>query len=937
MAIIVPRGSLAFTGFGDTPMQFLANDGAPLAPAGIRFPTSSDRLTGLFDYLDVAADWTIYFRANYPGGGTVSWGTFVALGDTAYALPYIWFGTTDAGEMVAEIYDGTNYFDALAVSAVFGYRMVPMAVRYTGATRLLELIVDHVVIASITTDDLSAVTFGSDAALGQEALLSALVNVSNFRVWAAKLTLAEIRNEEGASTAQRQTDLLVDTPLMGVADLADLQPGSHDWTVVGAPETASLIDPTLANPECGAGCDGIVALSKGGYAVVGGNTPNFGATGTGTFSSDFRTTVNSAAGANGYAGLGIGRDGAGRFYTAGSSGGSHWIFRYSAAGVQTQSWNVGGAAGSHPVRLAVNAAGTIAYFIRFSDATVVQAWDLVGNVSLGTFTTEAGAKHYSSLVTCPNGDVIIGWQRSGATSGYVKHYNSVGSLLYTYTLTGTNTDPTWVTNGRTPTSIWVAHYDSALTTFSTIRVVEIELGTGTVLHSFVPEDGSFEFDGAFAVVSADITDDEGYLVTVDGVERDPLLATFNISAPINGVSSMRADFDSAGSPLFRPDLDAEITVREYGTKIFGGYITGIRERGFDGPNGMSIVVETTSADYKVAATRRVVNETLTYGSPVGSPPTLTLKEVLEVIVPTYLGDYGITLDPAQVDGPSLDPVVYVDRVLKDVLDELSVLTGYVWDIDVDKVFRMFAIGDEAAPFDLDESDLPARYFGDITVEPTRDQYANRVFLRYGPEGSDWVTDVWVGDGVTDTFSLSTTPLQWWVVVHDEIYFETIGDGTAIWTIDTLNKTITRVNGTTPPPGAPAAGASLSMRYIGQFPVTLTAEDAGEIATHGLFEMVVPATDTTDLSVAQARLTAELAKHLTVLRRITYSTRELGVKPGQTQHIDVPLRDLDTDAVIMEVVTESEPGGDALVRRVTAVEGAIIQGDWRDLYRKWIGA
>ena len=79
------------------------------------------------------------------------------------------------------------------------------------------------------------------------------------------------------------------------------------------------------------------------------------------------------------------------------------------------------------------------------------------------------------------------------------------------------------------------------------------------------------------------------LVTVDGIERNPLRWTFNIQNPINGIATMRADFDTEGSPIFRPDLDAEIIVSDDDGPIFGGYITAIRERGFDGPNGEAVV------------------------------------------------------------------------------------------------------------------------------------------------------------------------------------------------------------------------------------------------------------------------------------------------------------------------------------------------------------
>jgi len=124
-------------------------------------------------------------------------------------------------------------------------------------------------------------------------------------------------------------------------------------------------------------------------------------------------------------------------------------------------------------------------------------------------------------------------------------------------------------------------------------------------------------------------------------------------------------------------------------------------------------------------------------------------------------------------------------------------------------------------------------------------------------------------------------------------------------------------------------------YLAASPITTIEEDAGEIATHGLFEFAVDKPLITDLTIAAAFAVAELAKHLTVLRRVTYTTRERRLTPGQTQALLFPARDVDFVGLLMEVVIESEPGGDLLVRRVTAIEGNAVQGDWREIYRRWI--
>jgi hypothetical protein len=274
--------------------------------------------------------------------------------------------------------------------------------------------------------------------------------------------------------------------------------------------------------DCGAGCDGIVALSGGNVGVIGGNTPNFGTTGTGTFSPDFATTVDSAAGANGFPSGSSARDDNDQFYGVGARTilgvTSGYIYRYNASGVQIASWAIsfGATAGFWNVQgVAVNGAGTIAYVgsydslaIGFPPATTVYAWDLVGNVSLGVFKSEAGYKLLgdNAIVALTNGDVLIGWSPKFPTTGdgYVKHYDASGTLLHTYTLAASGNDyPLQLTRGLTDATIWCSFYDGNATTSSGVSVVEITLGTGALSTPFSPDDGAgFEFDGSFTVLTA---------------------------------------------------------------------------------------------------------------------------------------------------------------------------------------------------------------------------------------------------------------------------------------------------------------------------------------------------------------------------------------------------------------------------------------------------
>lgn len=160
-----------------------------------------------------------------------------------------------------------------------------------------------------------------------------------------------------------------------------------------------------------------------------------------------------------------------------------------------------------------------------------------------------------------------------------------------------------------------------------------------------------------------------------------------------------------------------------GWRIFGGEIQAPSERGF-GNQGLSAIVTRVSAiDFNCYIDRRYINETISAG---------TLKAALQVIV-TYLSTYGVSLDPAQVDGPSLPELVYNYQKCSNVLNELSTLSGYVFEIDYYKILRMYPASSLSAPYNISSGD--GRAIGDVIVSSSRAApgmvYANRIIVIAG--------------------------------------------------------------------------------------------------------------------------------------------------------------------------------------------------------------
>jgi hypothetical protein len=313
----------------------------------------------------------------------------------------------------------------------------------------------------------------------KHAIVGMTISLQDCRVG---LNLLDMRTED-------QDPVTPDATLLAFSGFGDAPMKFLDGT--GASVTAPA-----SNPETGGGCDGFIKLLTAGWAQVGGFGVDFTVTGVGVYSDDFLSVAEAASTGTGAAGRGIGTDASGNFYCVGGSGGNVRIKKFNDAAVFQAEWNVGAGGTQH---CAVSRDGTVGYYFFSSTPTVLRAWDLVGDTSLGTFATEAGANTFTPIATLSNGDVLVGWRQTGATSGYVKHYDSTGALLYTYTFSGTNTDPTWIAVMPDEASFWVGYYEDGVATYSGMTMAKIEIGTGSVLASFDPDDGTFQFDGSFAV------------------------------------------------------------------------------------------------------------------------------------------------------------------------------------------------------------------------------------------------------------------------------------------------------------------------------------------------------------------------------------------------------------------------------------------------------
>jgi hypothetical protein len=465
-----------------------------------------------------------------------------------------------------------------------------------------------------------------------------------------------------------------------------------------------------------------------------------------------------------------------------------------------------------------------------------------------------------------------------------------------------------------------------------------------------------------------------YVVTIAAVAQTLQEHSFRITEEQNARNQAEFDILSRAG-TYRPALDAEVLISENGTRIFGGNIIAVRESGHSNSfGGVQIVNHVEVADFNALADRKYVNVVI--------PDGTTLYTALNTYVLPFLSPLGISLNATQVNpGTTLPELRYDYVVASQVLDDLAAFAGnWTREINYFKQLRIYDPSAESAPFNIAAND--GHIVGDLTVEPSREQYANRVIVRFnaaatqayafldGRFGGAAIADtntVVIGSR-TYTFQTTLTDVNGNVKVGATIADSLnnliaaitggSGSGTLYAHSTTVNSQVEavlqetnmiRVRAITGGAAGNSIGVSTtaSLHWITEGGITtstlvlgtdesltniVAVDDLVEQAAHGIWEDVITA-DTDSLATATARGTKYLTQHTQTRKVVTYQTRTVGIRPGQTQTINLSRRNINNSFLVQRVDT-SEDKHNALARMVTAIEGTKVQSSWRDTYKQW---
>jgi hypothetical protein len=324
------------------------------------------------------------------------------------------------------------------------------------------------------------------------------------------------------------------------------------------------------------------------------------------------------------------------------------------------------------------------------------------------------------------------------------------------------------------------------------------------------------------------------------------------------------------------------------------------------------------------------------------PVAVSLKQVLADLVAAHLGAYGITLDPAQVDGPALVAFAWTDKRIADALRELSDRTGYVVRIDPAKRLRMFIPASIPAPVSMTEA---APHCHEITWRDSDRTPYNRVVLHCGPNGvGEPVPYHWVGNGghvynlagkavpASSVFPSIATIAN----VQYPIWPPGAGPPDHIeWDYAKDDGTLTFIGPFSEALDTP--GADIGITYSPQFPFIVTKSTGAT----PVVEVHESRPDVTSLAVGEEIAAGLLAQLQEAPREATIATDTDGFVPGQALTIALATtRSIAgtflITSVTLTIVQDTAQGDRFWQYTIEAIDSSLYQGSYVDAWRAIAG-
>lgn len=252
--------------------------------------------------------------------------------------------------------------------------------------------------------------------------------------------------------------------------------------------------------------------------------------------------------------------------------------------------------------------------------------------------------------------------------------------------------------------------------------------TGTVKGSYVGSGSIGNINQS--ATTAFVAYTPGVVVRIAGVDKTSvvMVETLTIEDRLGAPAVLRFVVkDQSAAPTYRPGMLQTVDVEDGGVAVFGGLITGIDEEPLAKPR-RGIRSNVVALGYGAYADRVVADRVYTVDRADKS-----LKYIVSDLRTLYLNQFGVSLSTASTDIGTLDgPTIYGEVrfdlcTVREALDHVCTLAGWVWRITPAKVLRVHAPASIATPVTLTSSNATVR---GATWTKGTGQYRNRQHVKY---------------------------------------------------------------------------------------------------------------------------------------------------------------------------------------------------------------
>ena len=420
------------------------------------------------------------------------------------------------------------------------------------------------------------------------------------------------------------------------------------------------------------------------------------------------------------------------------------------------------------------------------------------------------------------------------------------------------------------------------------------------------------------------------VLTSDAVTHNPLVGSLETEASSAARHICRFNvFDDAG--LFPFAHDDEVILTDDGTRTFGGILEDV---GLGVPEECRLtqrVHELVAVDFRARCDQRIITKTYAAGQ--------TLKQVLTDLRTSYLDVFGITMDPAQEDGPTLGAITWSAVSLRAALDQLQTATGWLWNVSYTKVFGAYDPADiPTAPFSITAT---SGNWISVKVSQPRVDYRNRQYLLLGTAGVFPHQYDQYGNGVKTRFTLPFVGIGFGIPGQCSVYRSGGGwtdypvgwypSDPQAWLYDNTGglNDLVQMSGT-------VLGANDILRVVQsvQYPQTLVAEN-GEAATNPR-EAVNAAPDVYDYVTGTALVEGLLQRYGSYPKRLSIVTNTPGLQPRQLLPVTLSALGL-SGSFLIASVRASQFGDTAdMTYEAEAVGGTEVPEQFQETWREMQG-